>query len=243
MWRQRSTAVTNALPKHMYWQSGRYKFRSPPPPLKWVTLGKDFAAAVKPSGSLPLDDTIHSESESESDSLITLDRLWQRYIDGELFKKARRTIDDLSPADIRKYLDLRGQTATIRANREIALLSSVLNRVREWGMMEQPNPCAGARKHREQGRDRYVSDDELRAVYSEADQAVRNVLDLAYQLGLRVSDLFAMRLTDKVDDLLVVNTAEAKAKLRVALLGELAVFIQQLRASPRAAGVTSILVN
>ena len=67
---------------------------------------------------------------------------------------------------MRTYLDLHGQTAKVRANRERALLSHIFNQARAWGYTDAPNPCAGIKGHKETGRDRYgyVEDDEFKAV-------------------------------------------------------------------------------
>lgn len=51
------------------------------------------------------------------------------------------SIDALTPQVIRKYLD--GRSAKVRANREIALLSAIFNRAREWGYTDRPNPVQG----------------------------------------------------------------------------------------------------
>ena len=55
---------------------------------------------------------------------------------------------------IREYLDIRGQTAKVRANREKALFSHIYNKVREWGYTALQNPCQGVKGFRETGRSR-----------------------------------------------------------------------------------------
>ena len=42
-------------------------------------------------------------------------------------------IDAIAPMHIPEYLDLRGKTAKVRANREKALFSHIFNKAREWG--------------------------------------------------------------------------------------------------------------
>lgn len=54
-------------------------------------------------------------------------------------------IDAISPVHIRQYLDIRGQTAMVRANREKALFSHIFNKSREWGFTNAQNPCQGVK--------------------------------------------------------------------------------------------------
>ena len=52
-------------------------------------------------------------------------------------------IDAITPMHIREYLDIRGQSAKVRANREKALFSHIFNKAREWGYTAMQNPCQG----------------------------------------------------------------------------------------------------
>lgn len=70
------------------------------------------------------------------------------------------SIETLTPQLVRLYLDRR--KAKIRANREIALLSAICNKAREWGYTDRPNPVQGVKKNKETGRRIYVSDEALR---------------------------------------------------------------------------------
>jgi hypothetical protein len=46
---------------------------------------------------------------------------------------AHMPIDAIAPMHIREYMDIRGQVAKVRANREKALFSHLFNKAREWG--------------------------------------------------------------------------------------------------------------
>lgn len=57
-------------------------------------------------------------------------------------------IDAMTPQVIAQYRDAR--TAKVRANREIALLSTIFTFAREWGLTDKANPAlayAGTRRH------------------------------------------------------------------------------------------------
>jgi hypothetical protein len=60
-------------------------------------------------------------------------------------------IDAIRPQDVRTYLDLRGQTAKVRANRERALLSHIFNRAREWATPTPRTPAPASRGTRKPG--------------------------------------------------------------------------------------------
>ena len=63
-------------------------------------------------------------------------------------------IDAIAPMHIREYLDIRGQVAKVRANREKALFSHIFNKAREWGYTAAQNPCQGVKGFKETGRSR-----------------------------------------------------------------------------------------
>ena len=49
-----------------------------------------------------------------------------------------------------------------------------------WGYTDATNPCQGVKGFKEFGRDRYVSDDEFRAMREKADQTTRDAMDLRH---------------------------------------------------------------
>lgn len=141
--------------------------------------------------------------------------------------------------------------ATVRANREIALLSAIWNWGRETGRMALPNPCLGVGRNKETGRDRYVEDEELRAEWLVADPALQDALDLHYLTGQRPADVLKMRLTDIRDDCLPVRQGKTKKPLRLALhdvsgaLSELGAVIERIKARsfPEGAVVSLAMVR
>lgn len=95
--------------------------------------------------------------------------------------------EDIKPSDVQQYLDIgRKAGRPVRANRERACLSSCLS----W-LMRQPgatpmtvNPCmqaSGTKGNAESKRERYVTDDEYRAVYAVAGTQVRLLMDLTFR--------------------------------------------------------------
>lgn len=89
-----------------------------------------------------------------------------------------------------EYLSKR--SAKTQANREMALLSIVWNRARMWGLTELPYPAAGMARSRwknpEKPRTFEVTDELFAAVYAQADQVLRDCMDLATDTGMRLTD-------------------------------------------------------
>lgn len=136
------------------------------------------------------------------------------------------SLDDIEPQHVRQYLDKR--TAKVSANREIALLSHLWNWARQRGLTDRPNPCTGVDKNKETARERYVTDDEYRAVYKRADQTLKDAMDLAYLTGQRPSDVLKMTRQDIRDGCLWVRQDKTKAKLRIEVTGELKAVIDRV---------------
>lgn len=181
------------------------------------------------------------------------------YVAKELQKKAPRTqtgyLADLSelrstfdkaplqaiiPAHIRGYLDSRmakkrskndeSRPAPIRANREIALFSAIWNWGRDTGSLLFPNPCDGVRRHKEYGRDRYVTDDEFSAVWEAGDAVVRTAMELHLLTGQRPADVLKMTLADVRDGCLWLRQGKTRKPLRVLQEGELGAVLARIKA-------------
>lgn len=105
---------------------------------------------------------------------------------------------DLRPVHIKQYLDKHPRKTL--ANREVALLSTVYSHARSWGWIDAPNPCFTVRRNKEPKRERYITDDELRALRAAASDQIGCIIDLAYITGMRKRDLLRLRLADLQDD-------------------------------------------
>jgi integrase len=142
-------------------------------------------------------------------------------------------VEKIKPHHVRGYLDKRGQTAKARANREKALLSHVINKAREWGYTDAPNPCQGVKGFRESGRHRYVSDAEFQAVWEKADQTLRDAMGLALLTGQRPADVLKIKREDLRDGALWIVQNKTGTKRAIELTGELAKLIERINARPR----------
>ena len=95
---------------------------------------------------------------------------------------------------LRQYLDKR--TAKIQGNRELSVLSIIWGKARLWGMTELHWPAMGVKgwKNSESARDFEVTDELFTAVYAEADQVLKDCMDIATATGMRLTDVRTVRL-------------------------------------------------
>lgn len=194
-----------------------------------IPLGSDYAEAVRQWSELTVTGKIAE---------VTFRDVAERYVIEIIPTKAVRTrkdnlaelanlykffddppckLDEIEPVYVRQYLDWRGATAKVRANREKALLSHIWNFARERGLTALANPCKGVKGYKETGRDVYINDDVFHAVKAAASLAVQDAMDLAYLTGQRPADTLKMRETDIRDGTLAVKQGKTGKKLRLRL--------------------------
>ena len=222
-------------------------------PRREIPLGRDYVAAVQKWAEL--------QGDKPLASMLTFKDVADRYLRDVLPTKASATragnlrelkklleffndppapLDFIAAQHIREYMDWRGKNAKTRANREKALFSHIWNMARAWGVTNQPNPCAGIKGFEETGRNIYIEDDVLGAVWSAGDAALRDALDLAYLTGQRPSDVLGMSATDIKDGLLRVQQDKTDQKLRIEISGELEALIERIEKRKSGAKVHSL---
>lgn len=145
----------------------------------------------------------------------------------------------------RKGRENERRLATTRANRELALASAIWNWGRDTGRTNLPNPVLGVKRNKEAGRDRYVTDEELQAVWDAADEPLRDALDLYHLTGQRVSDVLKMSLTDVRDGCLWLRQGKTAKPVRLTIEGPLEHVLERIRGRtfPAAAVVSVALVR
>lgn len=148
------------------------------------------------------------------------------------------SIDSIKPLHVHQYMRWRHKSPT-RANREKALLSHMWNFARSQGYTDLPNPCTGIDGYSESGRDVYIDDAMFAQVYALAAQPLRDAMDLLYLTGQRPADVLRMAETAIREDALEVRQSKTKAKLRIAITGELLAVVERIRARKRACAIYS----
>jgi len=229
------------LPPRMHRKGKTYYHVSTTIPRKWTKLDRDIGIAKRLWADI--------EGEQHNPQDHTFNALVARYRKKVLPTKAPQTqrdnekelarliavfgvmpIDAIKPHHIKRYLEERGKTAKVRANREKALFSHVFNFARECGYTDSPNPCAGVKGHKETGRDRYIEDEEFMAVWCKAHYTVQDAMDLAHLTGQRPADLLKLNRTDIHDGMLWFTQNKTGKKLRVQIMGEFQILIERILA-------------
>lgn len=136
-------------------------------------------------------------------------------------------IDAVTPQHIAQYRDNRwtqartlkdgteipARRATVAANRELALFSTIWNHAREWGYTGNTNPCAGVSKNKETPRDFYADEAVWNAVRAAGGADLQDAMDLAYLTAQRVADVLRMTQRDIEADALGVTQGKTGKKL------------------------------
>lgn len=232
--RMRARARGNKV--HYYYDAGGK-------PRKEIPLGSDYALAVKKWTELQVDQlmpethlTFRKVAEryvrevmpgkahrTQSDNLVELGFLYQ------FFDNPPAMLDSIRPIHVRQYMDWRGKTAKVRANREKALFSHIWNMARDWGYTDLPNPCAGIKGYSEKGRKEiYIEEATFSAVHTAASQPLRDAMDLAYLTGQRPADVLKMNETDIRDGVLHIAQRKTGQKLRISIEGEFAELLEHI---------------
>lgn len=231
------------LPPRVRRKGNSYYYDTGGKPRRWIPLGSDKAemrrkwAEIEGSEPDPTDKTFsivatryereimpRKAYRTQKGNAAELGRLLAAF--------GRMPIDEIRPSDVRRYLDLRGEKAKTRANREKALLSHIFNMARSWGYTDAPNPCAGVKGHKEAGRDRYVTDDEFEAVYRAAHYTVQDAMDVALLTGQRPADILKITRADIEGGALHFRQNKTGHRLAVEIAGELAEVLARIANRP-----------
>jgi integrase len=100
----------------------------------------------------------------------------------------RKDIEDLHHAVSAKF--------PVSANRAVSTLSAILSTAVRWGMLER-NPALGVHRNAEEGRERYLTPEEIKALSAALDESPAqdsaDVVRLLLLTGARVGEVLAMR--------------------------------------------------
>lgn len=168
---------------------------------KWTRLGTDLPSALANYARL---------AGSADDSIaIVLDRVLADAQDrckpitvtqyrhaAERLKSAlvEFRIDQLKPQHVAQLLDHYRHTPNM-ANRMRSVLKMACDLAVRTGLAES-NPVTSIPRLRERNRDRYLTDDEYRAIHAAGSPSLRAIIDLCYLTAQRIGDVLAIKLRD-----------------------------------------------
>ena len=120
-----------------------------------------------------------------------IDRLLSAPVGAERFGSV--SLDRVDKRSIRSYLD--AYESPVAANRHVAILKSAWNWALERYQIPE-NPCIGVKLNREAPRQRYVTDDEYETALRMAPPPIQQMMELAYLLRARLSEVLSLRVED-----------------------------------------------
>lgn len=207
------------LPRRMYFHHGAYTFRGKDN--KRVNLGKDYGDALRkyadlvgpvPKSRMRISDLLDEylasnkyldlEPRTREDYLGSVALL--RPVFGAMWP------EDIEPTDIYDYMDKRG--APVRANRDKAVLSNVLNLAIRKGLISI-NPCKSVKRNKETPAYREVLDGEVRDFLPHCPEWLQVYIELKCLVGLRQGDMLKLGLFNLRDDGLYCETGKRKKRL------------------------------
>ena len=117
----------------------------------------------------------------------------------------------VEPKHIRAYMDKRGLSSRIQANREKAFFSRAFRWAYERGKVHQ-NPCHGVKQYKERSRTRYITDIEYDLVYKCATPAIKVAMELSYLCAARKGDILTMRWDQILDEGVFIQQGKTGVK-------------------------------
>lgn len=214
------------LPPRMYQKHGAFYYVDRQN--KWIRLSADKAEALAKWAEIEGETPVDGSAERQRPG--TVGALIERFLVEIAPRKAKLTYRDyciqaenlmkvfgkmpaaaVRPMHVAQYLDIRGEKAPIRANREVSLLSGIFSYAMRWGAVDS-NPCRGVRKHAEKGRDRYITDAEFDGVKAIAGDFITAVMEFAYITALRKGDILTLRLDQISDEGISIRQGKTGAK-------------------------------
>lgn len=107
--------------------------------------------------------------------------------------------DKVEPRHVRAYMDKRGLSSRVQANREKAFFSRTYKWAYERGKVHR-NPCKGIKQFTERARTKYITDPEYNVVYQMASPVIKVAMELSYLCAARKADVISMRWDQILDD-------------------------------------------
>ena len=159
------------------------------------------------------------KDKTQKDYRAAVEKICSKPVGSKTMGDAR--LSQVTKRTIRDYLDT--YPAPVAANRHIAVLKAA------WSWCEEryeipENPCKSVKLNREEPRQRYVSEDEYETVLRMAPPPISQMMELAYLLRGRLSEVLAIKVEHIHDDYLEFHRLKGSE-------GELCDLSERLRAA------------
>ena len=152
-----------------------------------------------------------------------------------------RESNSVTREDVEAYLEHR-LAKPASARHELNLLSYVFGKAVKWRAV-RANPCVGVDRPASKPRDRYVTDDQLAAVYTLAPASIQIAIDLAVLTGQRQGDTLGLTRSDLTDDGIQFTQHKTGRKVLVEWSEELRAVIARAKSQPPQLPGTHVVRN
>lgn len=219
------------LPPCVYHRHGAYWYVKRG---KWTNIGETLTAALSeyakiiapPTGGCDelLDRTLERAKETVAKNT------YEQY--AHACRKLKPTLAEFTPELVESHhiaaiLDHHRATPNM-ANRFLTFLRLAFSNGLTWGMC-RTNPCYGVKRHVERRRDRDLTHEEYKAIWTAAPANLRAIMDVAYLTGQRIGDVLAIRLSDITKEGIAFKQQKTGKRLMVAMTPDLTLALGRAR--------------
>jgi len=173
----------------------------------------------------------HAKIKNKARSADRARQLWDRCV---LPRLGKRKVADIQRADVAKLITDMAATPAM-ANKVVSLLSKAFNLAEVWGWRpEGTNPCRHIQRFKEEGRERYLSESELRRLGETLNRAEQEwgalpqaiaAIRLLILTGCRSSEILTLRWSEVDFERRCLHLADSKTGKRTVMLNTAALQI------------------
>lgn len=121
--------------------------------------------------------------------------------------------NQVKPTHVAQYMDHLANTPNM-ANRQLTFMRMVFDNCIRWGLCDS-NPCSSIKRHPENKRDRYITDQEYQAIRNAGATRLGLVMDVCYLTGQRISDILQLTRRDIREEGVYFKTGKTGKRLLV----------------------------
>jgi integrase len=205
------------LPPRMHKKGDCYYYVTTTKPRKWIRLDKSLAvakqmwASLEGAGTPGTFESLANKFLAECTKYLAENTRRNYTSHGNILISVfgHMQLSEIKPHHIGNYLDR--HSSPMSANIQIGLMSTMFERALRWGMADT-NPCKGVRRNKMKPRDRYITDEEYRAIRNKAPDWLQVAMDISLLTALRESDVLKIKLADLDDQHLTVIQKKTKKR-------------------------------
>ena len=209
------------LPR-MYWKNGRYYYVKQN---KWNTLSSNHNDALRQYADLEAPKSGWGDLVAATYAdFDTLAENTKKQYNG-IRPKIVHGFSDFEPHEIMgthiyQFLEQYRSTPNM-ANRMLSVLKRIFTKGVRLGACDF-NPSAGVARFDEDKRKRYITDEEYKLIYNQANEVIQVVMDICYLTAQRIGDVLNIKRSDISEEGILIVQQKSKARLTVAMTPELA---------------------